>query len=216
MLFSGIHATIAGVLGALVTPARSLYNPAEFSRDARKLLDRFDVYRDDDKDFLSSERLNGILHTFSIGIDKAQTPLQRLEHGLKYPVYFVIIPLFVLFNAAVPVDMGQLDVLLQSPVVLGVAFGLLAGKFVGVFGAIYLCEKFNIASLPEGVNYRHVAGISLLAGIGFTMSMFIAELAFKGHAAHLTEAKIAILAASLVAGVVGYVWLYLNGKRTVV
>lgn len=215
MLFSGVHATIAGVLGALATPARSVYNPAEFARDARKLLDRFDVYRNDDKDFLSSERLNGILHTLSAGISKAQTPLQRLEHGLKHPVYFVIIPLFVLFNAAVPVDVGQMEAMLRSPVVLGVAAGLLFGKFIGVFGAIYLCERFNIASLPEGVNYRHVAGIALLAGIGFTMSVFISELAFGNHAAHLTEAKIAILCASLVAGVAGYVWLYINGKRTV-
>lgn len=212
MLFSGIHATIAGVLGALATPARSIYNPAEFSRDARKLLDRFDVYRANEKDFLSSERLNGVLHTLSTGINKAQTPLQRLEHGLKNPVYFVIIPLFVLFNAAVPIDTGRLDALFASPVVYGVAAGLLLGKFIGVFGAIFLCEKFGIASLPQGVNFRHIAGIAMLAGIGFTMSIFIAELAFKGHAEHLTEAKIAILAASLIAGVLGYLWLFINGK----
>lgn len=214
MLFSGIHATIAGVLCALATPARSIYNPAEFSRDARKLLDRFDVYRDNDKDkdFLSSERLNGILHTLSTGINKAQTPLQHLEHSLKNPVYFVIIPLFVLFNAAVPVDVSQLDVLFRSPVVYGVVAGLLVGKFVGVLGAIFLCDKLGIASLPDGVNYRHITGIAMLAGIGFTMSIFIAELAFSGHTAHLTEAKIAILAASLLAGVLGYVWLFINGR----
>lgn len=212
MLFSGVHATIAGVLGALATPARSVYNPAEFGRDARKLLDRFDVYRNNDKEFLSSERLNGILHTLSTGINKAQTPLQRLEHGLKNPVYFAIIPLFVLFNAAVPVDMSQLDVMLQSPVVHGVVAGLVIGKFVGVFGAVYLCVKLGMAALPDGVNYRHIAGISMLAGIGFTMSIFISELAFRGNTLHLTEAKIAILTASLIAGIAGYVWLFINGK----
>lgn len=212
MLFSGVHATIAGVLGALATPARSIYNPAEFGRDARKLLDRFDVYRTNEKEFLSSERLNGILHTLSTGISKAQTPLQRLEHGLKNPVYFVIIPLFVLFNAAVPVDMGQVSALADSPIVLGVATGLIVGKFVGVFGAVFLCVKLGMASLPTGVNYRHIAGIALLAGIGFTMSMFISELAFSGRPQYLTEAKISILIASLVAGVIGYLWLFINGR----
>ena len=97
MLYSGVHATIAGVLGALATPVRRLYNPEEFSREARKLLDKFDIYRLREHDFLESEKLVGVLHTLHNGINQAQAPLQRFEHALHDPVYFVIIPLFAFF-----------------------------------------------------------------------------------------------------------------------
>ena len=184
MLFSGVHATIAGVLGALATPVRTLYNPEEFSREARKLLDKFDIYRRREHDFLESERLVGVLHTLNYGINQAQAPLQRLEHSLHDPVYFLIIPLFAFFNAGVTI-----------------------GKFVGVFGAVWLSVRLGIGKLPTGVNFRHVCGMGILAGIGFTMSIFISELAFKGEDLLLNNAKIAILAASIIASLAGYAWL---------
>lgn len=212
MLFSGVHATIAGVLGALATPVNSIYNPQEFSRDARKLLDRFDMYRQKEDDFMSSEYLNGVLHTLSVGIEKARTPLHRMEDFLHFPVYFLIIPLFVLFNAGVHIQFDQIGEVLSSSVTLGVALGLMLGKFIGVMLAVGLCVKLGVAGLPKEVNFLHIAGIALLAGIGFTMSIFIAELAFAGSAAHLTEAKIAILLASVCAGIAGYVVLRIAGK----
>lgn len=207
MLFSGVHATIAGVLGALATPVHSLYKPAEFSREARKLLDKFDIYRENEKSFVASERLNAVLYTLEVGINKAQTPLQRLEHTLHTPVYFLIIPLFVLFNAGVYLDLSTLHLLPKSSVVQGVALGLVIGKFIGVFSAVWLCVRFNLAVLPKGVNFKHIIGIGLLAGIGFTMSIFISELAFKNDPQHLSEAKISILLASVCAGLLGYCWL---------
>lgn len=207
MLFSGVHATIAGVLAALATPVKTLYNPEEFSQDARKLLDKFDVYRRREKDLFASEHLIGVLHTLSVGINKAQAPLQRLEHALQDPVYFLVIPVFAFFNAGVKIDTSALADLSQHPVVLGVIAGLLAGKLGGVVIAVGLAVYFGIARLPLGVNFRHVIGIGLLAGIGFTMSIFIAELAYSGRELLLNDAKIAILIASVIASFLGYGWL---------
>ncbi|MBV7435021.1 Na+/H+ antiporter NhaA [Cardiobacteriaceae bacterium TAE3-ERU3] len=207
MLFSGVHATIAGVLAALAIPVNSVYNPDEFSRDARKLLDKFDVYRQRERAFVSADNLNSVLHTLSVGIHKAETPLQRLEHGLQHIVYFLIIPLFAFFNAGVPIAVDEIGDVFQNGVPLGIICGLMMGKTLGVSLAITLCAKSGVAKLPEGMNYRHVVGIGMLAGIGFTMSIFIAELAFSGQSDVLNEAKIAILFASMAMGVLGYIWL---------
>lgn len=215
MLYSGVHATIAGVLGALATPVRRLYNPEEFSREARKLLDKFDIYRLRGRDFLESDKLVGVLHTLHNGINQAQAPLQRLEHALHEPVYFVIIPLFAFFNAGVTVDASALANLVSHPVSLGVAAGLVAGKFVGVFSAVWLSVRLGVGRLPKGVKFRHICGMGLLAGIGFTMSIFISELAFKGEDLLLNNAKIATLVASIIASLAGYAWLRLcsNGEK---
>lgn len=213
MLFSGIHATLAGVMAAFAIPANSLYRPDEFSREARKLLDKFDIFREKGGSFMSSEQLSGVLHTLEVGIEKAQTPLQRLEHVLHKPVYFLIIPLFVLFNAGVHIDFAAVSALLHSSVVLGVVLGLIAGKFIGIVAAVWLCTVTGLASLPSGVRFRHIIGIGFLAGIGFTMSIFIAELAFAFAPEYLTEAKIAVLAASMLAGGLGYLWLRLTAQE---
>ncbi|MDO4642424.1 MAG: Na+/H+ antiporter NhaA, partial [Cardiobacteriaceae bacterium] len=213
MLFSGVHATIAGVLGALSTPVRRLYHPAEFSREARKLLDKFDIYRLRDKDFLDSDRLVGVLHTLHQGINQAQAPLQRIEHALHDPIYFFIIPLFAFCNAGVPIDANAISELVSNPVSLGVAAGLLIGKFSGVFVAVWLSVLIGIARLPEDVNFLHICGMGLLAGIGFTMSIFISELAFKDEELLLNNAKIAILVASVFASLLGYTWLRLCSNR---
>ena len=215
MLYSGVHATIAGVLGALATPVRRLYNPEEFSREARKLLDKFDIYRLREHDFLESEKLVGVLHTLRNGINQAQAPLQRFEHALHDPVYFVIIPLFAFFNAGVTINAASLANLVSHPVSLGVAAGLVVGKFIGVFSAVWLSVRLGIGRLPQGVNFRHICGMGLLAGIGFTMSIFISELAFKGEDLLLNNAKIAILVASIIASLAGYAWLRLcsNGDN---
>ena len=158
-------------------------------------------------DFLESEKLVGVLHTLHNGINQAQAPLQRFEHALHDPVYFVIIPLFAFFNAGVTINASSLANLVSHPVSLGVAAGLVIGKFIGVFSAVWLSVRLGIGRLPQGVNFRHICGMGLLAGIGFTMSIFISELAFKGEDLLLNNAKIAILAASIIASLAGYAWL---------
>lgn len=210
MYFSGVHATIAGVLAAFATPVNSIYEPAEFSRDARKLLDKFDVFRNREKAFLGSERLTGVLHTLSMGINKARTPLQRIEHGLQQPVYFLIIPIFALANAGVVLDIKDLARIIEHPVTLGVALGLVVGKFIGVSGAVLIGRALGLLTLPENLYRKHVLGMGLLAGIGFTMSIFISELAFGGQELLLLHAKTAVILASLVAGITGFLFLFLT------
>lgn len=212
MYFSGVHATIAGVLGAFATPANSVYQPKEFSRDARKLLDRFDMYRNREQDFLRSEKLTGVLNTLHMGINQAQTPLQRLEHTIQKPVYFLIIPIFALANAGVPLALGNVGAMFEHPVTIGVMFGLIVGKLVGVAGAILLAHFSGLAKLPQDMSVPHVLGMGLLAGIGFTMSIFIAELAFREMPDLLLHAKTAILFASIIAGLAGYFFLFFISK----
>ena len=176
---------------------------------------KFDIYRLREGDFLESDKLVGVLHTLHNGINQAQAPLQRLEHALHGPVYFVIIPLFAFFNAGVTINAASLANLVSHPVSLGVIAGLVIGKFVGVFSAVWLSVRLGIGRLPKGVNFRHICGMGLLAGIGFTMSIFISELAFKNEDLLLNNAKIAILVASIIASLAGYVWLRLcnNGDN---
>ena len=128
-------------------------------------------------------------------------------------MYFLIIPLFAFFNAGVTINAASIGALVSHPVSLGVALGLIIGKFIGVFTSIWLSVHLGIARLPVGVNFRHICGMGLLAGIGFTMSIFISELAFKGEELLLNNAKIAILVASVIASLAGYAWLRVGSNN---
>ena len=134
--------------------------------------------------------------------------MQRLEHALHPWVAFGIVPLFALANAGVALG-GGLGAALREPVTLGVIAGLLVGKQLGVTGGAWLAVRAGLADLPEGVGWRHLYGAGWLAGIGFTMSLFVGSLAF-GEGPRLEAAKIGILAASLVAGLVGWGLLRTN------
>lgn len=136
------------------------------------------------------------------------SPLHRLENALHLPVGFVILPIFALANAAVPV-LGLPSGALTAPVTLGVALGLLVGKVVGVFGLSMLAVRLGLADMPARAGWPHMLGVALLCGIGFTMSIFIALLAFPGSPLLQAEAKIGVLAGSLLAGVSGYIVLRL-------
>jgi NhaA family Na+:H+ antiporter len=140
--------------------------------------------------------------------ERVETPLQRLEHTLHPWVGFVIMPVFALANAGVTVG-GELRPLLGDRVTLGVVLGLVVGKQVGIMLFSRLAVRSGVAELPQGVTWRQVFGLSWLAGIGFTMSLFIAGLAFGGTPL-LAAAKVGIVAASLLAGVGG--WLILRGS----
>jgi NhaA family Na+:H+ antiporter len=138
--------------------------------------------------------------------EKVLTPLQRFEHGLHPWVAFFIIPVFALANAGV--TLAGLDVLaaLFSPVSLGIIVGLFIGKQLGIFGFSFIAVKMKLASLPEGVNWKNLYGAGILAGIGFTMSLFIAGLAFNDPAL-LDLSKIGVLTGSLLSGIVGFIYL---------
>ena len=135
--------------------------------------------------------------------------MQRLEHIWHMPVAYLVIPIFALANAGIPLASVSLSETLTHPVVLGVSLGLILGKFIGITGASWLVLKLGVAVLPKDTRFTQIAGVSLLAGIGFTMSIFVAQLGFEGSDDLLLMAKTGILAASLLAGVAGYIWLYL-------
>jgi NhaA family Na+:H+ antiporter len=214
LLKSGVHATLAGVITAFTIPAMPRFEPGVFSQRMREMLDRFDhSYRPGDS-ILRNQQMSGVVQTLENGIHGVETPLQRLEHTMHLPVAFLVLPIFALANAGVAIDFGNLGGALAHPITLGITLGLIVGKFVGIVGASWLALRLGVAALPNGVRIAHIAGAALLGGIGFTMSIFIAELAFAHQPEMIVQAKLGILFASLVAGSAGYLWLYRLGSKS--
>ena len=213
LLKSGVHATLAGVITAFTIPALPRYNPAVFSERTRELMEKFDASYTKGDSILKNQTMVGVAQKLEDGVRGLKTPLQRLEHGMHTPVAFVILPLFALFNAGVAIDFSQFSQSLVQPVTLGIAAGLLIGKMIGIVGFSWLAIKLQLATLPTGVYLKHIIGAALLASIGFTMSIFIAELAFTGEAELILQAKLGILLASIIAGISGYIWLYKLGPE---
>lgn len=209
-LTSGVHATIAGILLAMTVPASSFIDTGEFLNRSRGLLDRFERASEREDDVLSNEERQAILHALNDATEKLEPPLQEMEHALHPWVVFLIMPLFALVNAGVPLN-GDLVGSLTSPVALGIVAGLVLGKQLGVTLLAWLAVRTGVSELPEGVSWRHVYGAGWLAGIGFTMSLFISDLAFASGSL-LDTAKLGILVASVVAGVVG--WAILRAVST--
>ena len=205
---------MAGVITAFTIPALPRYNPAVFSERTRELLDKFDASYSQSDNILKNQTMVAIAQKLEDGVRGVKTPLQRLEHGMHTPVAFIVLPLFALFNAGVAIDFSQFTQSLLQPITLGVAIGLLAGKIMGIVGFSWLAVKLQLATLPTGVYMKHILGASFLASIGFTMSIFIAELAFTEQAELILQAKLGILLASILAGLIGYIWLYKLGANS--
>lgn len=214
LLESGLHATLAGVLAAFAVPARPKYDPARFSRHVRELVDRFDASHVPGQSIMTNDRLRAVVQTLENGVQRVETPLQRAEHLWHLPVAFLVIPVFALINAGIPIDFGRIGEVMAHPVTLGVMAGLVAGKFLGIAGASWLALRLGIAQLPAGTRFAQIMGVGLLGGIGFTMSIFIAELGFAHQPEFLLMAKTGILAASLLAGVAGLAWIYFTTKAS--
>ncbi len=213
MLKSGVHATLAGVLTALTIPATARYEPGLFSQYVRGLLDRFDHSHRPGENIMKQAESSSILQTLGNGVQHARTPLQRMEHSMHVPVAFLIIPIFALANAGVPIELSSVGDVLANPVALGIVLGLIFGKLIGIAGFSWIAIKLGIGVLPKGVTFPQIIGMSLLAGIGFTMSIFIAELAFKGDNELIVVAKTGIIIGSLLAGILGVIWLLMTTKK---
>ena len=202
-LESGVHATIAGVLLAMTVPASSFIDTGDFLKRSRGLLDRFEQAGERGGDpVLCNEERQGALHALNRVNEDVEPPLQELEHALHPWVVFVIMPLFALANAGVLLGEDFTSTLL-NPVSLGIVAGLLLGKQVCITLFAWLAVKSGISEMPQGVTWLHIYGASWLAGIGFTMSLFISDLAFA-EGSLLDVAKLGILAASLIAGIAGW------------
>jgi NhaA family Na+:H+ antiporter len=204
-LLSGVHATIAGVLAAFTIPANVHINEKSFLRKLRNLANKFEKADPNDVPTLTSDQLH-ILEDIRILSKRAMTPLQRLEHAMHPFVTFIVMPVFALSNAGVTITNG-IGETLATPIALGVFLGLLLGKFTGILGFSWVMIRFKLAEMPEGMGYRHLIGLAILAGIGFTMSLFIANLAFPSKEM-IYEAKIGILFASVIAGIIGFTILF--------
>jgi NhaA family Na+:H+ antiporter len=213
LMLSGIHATLAGVIGAFCVPAMPKYKPKGFTQKLNNLMEQFQQSYKKDKDIRKNDELQGIVHSMEYSALNVQTMSQRLEHFWHLPVAYLIIPIFVLVNAGIQLDFPSLGTTFGHPVSMGIFIGLLMGKVVGITGISWIFLKLNLATLPDQVSFNQIAGVSLLAGIGFTMSIFIAELAFQNHAELLLSAKTGIIAASLIAGVAGSAWLFIVSKH---
>lgn len=215
LLQSGVHATIAGVLGAFTVPARSKYNPSLFMSRLKSQIESFAAsHRKGSDNIMTNEELHPIVETIENSVLGVQTPLQRLESIWHIPVAFMVIPIFAIFNAGIPIDLGTMQTTLTHPVMLGVTLGLLLGKFLGITGACWIAIKLGFGQLPKGTRFSQIAAVAVLAGIGFTMSIFIAELAFSGHADYLLMAKTGVLMGSLLAGILGFAWLWFLGGKS--
>jgi NhaA family Na+:H+ antiporter len=207
---SGIHATVAGVVLAFTIPTRTRINAVEFSREARALLDRFKRKETGDFAVLTSKGQQETLFALEHASEGVTAPSLRLEHALHNFSAFVVMPLFAFANAGVRIG-GPIE---HAEIALGVLAGLIIGKPLGITAAALVTVKSGIAKLPDDVSWASLLGYACLAGIGFTMSLFIAMLAFD-DVAPLGAAKIGILAGSLLAGVVATVILKTIGRRKV-
>jgi len=209
-LKAGIHPTIAGVLLALAIPIRQQIGIDTYVGKLRDIVDGIQESADPASPLLTKNQIEGI-DSLEDWTEKVQSPLQHLEHKLHNWVAFLIMPVFALSNAGVTFQGGgSLDSMLGGII----AVCLIAGKLVGVTLFAWMAVKFGFAELPEEVNFKQVIGVSLLAGVGFTMSIFVANLAFFGDSHLLDSAKAGILIGSLLAGISGYLVLRFSTKKT--
>ncbi|MCC6798034.1 MAG: Na+/H+ antiporter NhaA [Candidatus Hydrogenedentes bacterium] len=207
-LQSGVHATIAGVLLAFTVPARARYETPHFSGRMGALLKKFTEAEDHVNPYQVNEQQQELIRFMQREHVLVEPPLQRLEHILHPVCVVLILPLFAFSNSGITIDFSSIGSLLLERVTLGVFFGLILGKQIGVTLCSWIAVKLGWAELPEGMTWRHVYGLSWLAGIGFTMALFISELAFKSGdpelmQRYLAESKIGVFIASFTAGIVG-------------
>jgi len=202
-LQSGIHSTIAGVLLAFVIPARPRLDVGKYIERIRRTINMFPVTNEDE--IVLTNRQIAMLKRVESASDRVISPLQSLEDNLHLAVNFVILPLFAFANAGV-VFSGSGE--LVGDVTWAIAAGLLFGKFFGIYLFTWLAVKTGIAGMPRGMTWKTTAGVALLGGIGFTVSLFITNLSFgDGQAVLLNQAKFGVLLGTLVAGMLGFLYL---------
>ncbi|PLX00801.1 MAG: Na+/H+ antiporter NhaA [Marinilabiliales bacterium] len=209
-LKSGIHPTIAGILLALSIPVHQRINEFQYNNKLKNILNRIVSSQ-------NTSKLPVLTHTQIEELDnleeltnKVQSPIQQLEHRLHYWVAFLIMPVFALANAGINFSS---DMNTDNNLVITIVIALFAGKTIGVSLFSFLSIKFNMAALPENIRMMDIIGIAVLAGVGFTMSLFIGGLAFAGQAIYLNSAKIGIILASVLSGITGFIIIKQSLKK---
>lgn len=209
---SGIHATISAVILAFCIPTEPKMPSKNFIEKMQKEIEHF-THSDLERKYaiLSDDQIHQI-EKMQKALSKVQSPLSKLEHFLHAYSTYLIMPLFAFANAGVAIGGGNIDTT-TSHIIYGVGLGLVVGKPLGIFILTFLCEKLGIASRPDHLPWSCILGAGMLAGIGFTMSMFVTNLAFES-ANHIDIAKISILCSSLLAGILGSLALLFFCKKT--
>ena len=214
-LNAGIHPTIAGVLVAFCVPAKPVYAPSKYIKNIRRNISHF-AHEDDERlnsrTILNKDQMNWLKEIESDS-DKVISPLQDMEDSLHPLVNYIIVPLFAFANAGIYFGDMSIDQLFHG-IAPAIIVGLVAGKFIGIFSASALCILLKWAPMPRGASWFSLASVAMLGGIGFTVSLFIANLSFSGPGAHLAEllndSKLGILVGSLLAGILGWIALHFS------
>ncbi|MBC8770035.1 Na+/H+ antiporter NhaA [Arenibacter sp. BSSL-BM3] len=208
-LKSGIHPTIAGVLVAFTVPIRQKVDMNYFKENLSKIIEGISRSNNEKVPILSKEQIEHMDDLEDL-TDKFTSPLQRLEHRLHGWVAYFIMPVFALANAGV-VFSATVD--FDTSLMINIAIALFLGKLIGITLMSWLGVKLRLALLPDDMNFIQVAGIAILAGVGFTMSIFIANLAFSDNVMLIDSAKVGILIGSVFSGLVGYLVLRFSGRK---
>jgi NhaA family Na+:H+ antiporter len=207
-LKSGVHPTIAGVLLAFTIPIKRRLNRKSFSTQLSAIANKIVTVSDDEKHLLTNSELKNIGDLKDLTFE-VSSPLQHLEHKLHGLIAYFVLPVFAFANAGVVIG---LDHDFDFSLMANIAISLFIGKFVGVALFSYLGIKAKITELPRGVRFKQILGISAIAGVGFTMSIFIDNLAFYGDIVSIDSAKVGIIIGSLISGIVGYLIIRLPSK----
>lgn len=204
ILKTGLHTTIAGVLLALMIPAKAKIDPAAFYQESQFILERFHKagIPADKRMILTNEEHQASVQALENLCEDVQAPLQQVEHALHPWSSFIILPLFALANAGIHIDPSGIGQALLHPITIAVVLGLFFGKQAGITLFSWLAVRLGLADLPEGVRWSGLYGASILGGIGFTMSLFVSVLAFS-QPEQAESAKLGILIASLLSGIMG-------------
>jgi len=208
-LKSGIHPTIAGVLLAFTIPIRQKINIKEYTNQLAHILGLIKSDSNRNKNLLSKNQITQI-ENLKTSTEKVKSPLQDLENTLHSFVAYFIMPVFALSNAGVVINTSMK---LDYALIFNIAIGLFVGKLLGISLLSFIGTKLKIIALPTDVNFKQIIGVAILAGVGFTMSIFIANLAFIASPSYIDSAKIGILLGSFISGLIGYTILKLTSKR---
>jgi NhaA family Na+:H+ antiporter len=214
MLKSGVHATLAGILLAFTIPMRPKYDPKRLLSQINEMLGQIKQAYQREENIIKNYELRSRVRALGNGVQLTQAPAQIIENKLHLLTAYIVIPVFAFANAGIPIELSSFGNTLTHPVSIGIAAGLVFGKLIGIAGFSWIAVKFGLASLPQELNFKHLIGVGLMGGIGFTMSIFIAELGFAHHTQDLLVAKTGILLGSGIAGISGFLWLYFTSKKS--
>ena len=210
---AGVHPSLAGVVFGLRTPAWSFYDPKQLARHARPLVDEIERAAERRHVVREYERVHSALwELHRLSVERA-SPLERMVRMISLPVTFLVVPVFALANAGIPVGQEALSGWWQDPVFLGVALGLVVGKTTGVFLAVFITCRLSLIRLPRGARWRHMLGMSMCAGVSFTVSLFISEVT-SAEESIVASAKLGVIAGYVIAGTAVLAILRLTASPT--